>query len=135
MVQINSTQLYALLLFLVAICSVLGFFLGQRKQRDSEIKEDITTEVGIKKDLQMLNNNVTELKAKIQSLENKIEDDKQERRNDIRDVQRNLTEHAIMIEKLSQSYSALHKRVDYLYEVLNVNAFNIPREDENGGNH
>ena len=134
MENLTVGNIYSLLILLVAVCSLLGFFLGRRDKSDAKIKADVTNEVGIKKDLEAITNSLKELKEDISNLRDTMNDKMQEHSDQMKELNNSLVAQKILSEKLLSSYKSLHKRVDYLFDVLKVdrNIFSnsLDHEDE-----
>lgn len=116
MENINAGTVYSLLLIIVAVCSICGFFIGQKKQ----VREDAESDTGIKKDLKNLQQAMSELKDSIKTIENKLEHDREERRKDMSECQKNVTELAMKVGRVEQDCKSAHKRIDYLQKIMRV---------------
>lgn len=116
MENVNASTIYSLLLIIVAVCSVCGFVLGQRKQ----IREDAESDTGIKKDLKTLQQAMNDLKESIKAIEDKLEHDREERRKDMSEYQKNVTELSFKVGKIEQDCKSAHKRIDYLQKIMRV---------------
>lgn len=116
MENVNASTVYSLLLIIVAVCSICGFVLGQRKQ----IREDAESDTGIKKDLKTLQQAMNDLKESIKAIEDKLEHDREERRKDMSEYQKNVTELAFKVGKVEQDCKSAHKRIDYLQKIMRV---------------
>lgn len=114
--NVNASTIYSLLLIIVAVCSICGFVLGQRKQ----IREDAESDTGIKKDLKTLQQAMNDLKESIKAIEDKLEHDREERRKDMSEYQKNVTELAFKVGKVEQDCKSAHKRIDYLQKIMRV---------------
>ncbi len=114
MENVNSSTIYSLLLIIVAVCSICGFVLGQRKQ----IREDAESDTGIKKDLKTLQQAMNDLKESVKAIEDKLEHDREERRKDMSEYQKNVTELAFKVGKIEQDCKSAHKRIDYLQKIM-----------------
>jgi uncharacterized protein HemX len=116
MENVNASTVYSLLLIIVAVCSICGFVLGQRKQ----IREDAESDTGIKKDLKTLQQAMNDLKESIKAIEDKLEHDREERRKDMSEYQKNVTELSFKVGKIEQDCKSAHKRIDYLQKIMRV---------------
>lgn len=116
MENVNASTIYSLLLIIVAVCSICGFVLGQRKQ----IREDAESDTGIKKDLKTLQQAMNDLKESIKAIEDKLEHDREERRKDMSEYQKNVTELSFKVGKIEQDCKSAHKRIDYLQKIMRV---------------
>lgn len=116
MENINAGTVYSLLLIIVAVCSICGFFIGQKKQ----VREDAESDTGIKKDLKNLQQAMGELKDSIKAIESKLEHDREERRKDMSECQKNVTELAMKVGRVEQDCKSAHKRIDYLQKIMRV---------------
>lgn len=134
--QMDPATLYTILLFAVGICSVLAFILGRHDKSDSKLKEEVEKDVSIKKDLQSINKSIVELKDDIQNLQKHIEESRREDKEQMKQLEDALVDQKIFSEKIYSSYKSLHKRVDFLFDRLNINrgmfSDDINEEEKNG---
>jgi len=103
MEQINANVIYALLVLLGAVMSLITFYLGRRRD---------ATEMGIKdgmltQSLQTLQLSLNEMKSSIERINNKMDMTDERREREYRDI-------LVAYAKLEESYKSLHKRVDSL---------------------
>lgn len=116
MENVNVSTFYSLLLIMVAVCSICGFFIGQKKQ----VREDAESDTGIKKDLKTLQQAMNDLKDSVKAIEDKLEHDREERRKDMSEYQRNITDLAMKVGKIEQDCKSAHKRIDYIQKIMRV---------------
>lgn len=113
MEKLTLDQFYSALALILALCTVVGFFLGKQSDAKKQGKCEGELETSLKKDIGFLTELVKELKGDINSLKNKME----EREKDNQQYHR---EQSIKIGQLESSYRSLHKRVDFLFNKLQL---------------
>ena len=113
METLTLNQFYSALVLIIALCTIVGFFIGKQSDAKKQGRCEGEESTSIKKDLEFLTNLVKELKDDVKSIKDKMEASEKENYNFHIDQKAE-------IEKLKSSYRSLHKRVDFLFDKLQL---------------
>lgn len=113
MENLTLEQFYSAVVLIVALCTLVGFFMGKQSDAKRIGKCEGEMETSLKKDIGFLTELVRELKGDITAIKDKMEEREKDNQSDHR-------EQSIKIGQLESSYRSLHKRVDFLFEKLQL---------------
>lgn len=113
MSNLTLDQFYSSLAVIIALCTVVGFFLGKQSDAKKQGRCEGEESTGIKKDIEYLTGLVRDLKEEFRDVKQKMDDNTKENTNFH-------IEQAQEITRLDASYRSLHKRVDFLFDQLKL---------------
>lgn len=95
--------------FVASVCSVASFYFGRKRAA-----QDVGQESGgIKKDIEYIKNSVSKMECSIDNITTKMEKNDEKRETEYREL-------LIAFTKTDGSVKSLHRRVDFLYDKLDI---------------